>query len=202
MGGLFDFVFAIEDQRDWQSKPGCSRNPFSCFFCHLLGVLGVRRVLDLNYGVGGFYTACPHLDITGVDIRRWGWLVEPRRFIQADMLDALSAINPSTIGGAFDAAVMDPPFATKPSSRIEESNREYLYFGNVPFQKILRAIKVIRERGIANYVVLKYMPTNTDEEIELLRLARYRVLWRFTHRVIAVSSGNKVVRNYTELFII
>jgi hypothetical protein len=194
---LFSFVFAIEDQRDWQAKPGCSRNPFSCFFCHLLGVLNVRRVLDLNYGVGGFYVACPHLDIVGVDIVRWGWLVEPRRFIQADMLNALS-----TISETFDAAVMDPPFATKPSSRIEGSGREYLYFGNVPFPKILRAIRMIREGGIANYVILKYMPASVDEEIELLRLARYRVLWRFTHRVIAVSDGNKVVRNYTEVFII
>lgn len=198
MGSLFKIVFEIEEQRDWQTKPGCSRNPFSCFFCHLLGVFNVRRILDLNYGVGGFYTACPHLDITGVDIRRWGWLVEPRRFIQADMERALGMVE----GEVFDAAVMDPPFATKPSSRIEEGGREYLYFGNVPFPKILRVIRIIREGGIANYIILKYMPASVDEEIELLRLARYRIMWRFTHRVIAVSDGNKVVRNYTELFII
>ncbi len=198
MISLFKIVFGIEDQRDWQTKPRCSRNPFSCFFCHLLNVFNVRRILDLNYGVGGFYTACPHLDITGVDIRRWDWLVEPRRFIQADMEEALGMVE----GDFFDAAVMDPPFATKPSSRIEGSGREYLYFGNVPFPKILRAIRIIRERGIARYVILKYMPASVDEEIELLRLARYRIMWRFTHRVIAVSDGNKVVRNYTELFII
>jgi len=198
VGSIFDFVFEIEEQRDWQTKPGCSRNPFSCFFCHLLNVFNVRRILDLNYGVGGFYVARPHLDITGVDIRRWDWLVEPRRFIQADMEEALGMVE----GEVFDAAVMDPPFTTKPSSRIEESGREYLYFGNVPFPKILRAIRMVRERGIARYVILKYMPASVDEEIELLRLARYRVMWRFTHRVIAVSDGNKVVRNYTELFII
>jgi tRNA1(Val) A37 N6-methylase TrmN6 len=198
VSGLFKIVFGIEEQRDWQTKPGCSRNPFSCFFCHLLNVFNVRRILDLNYGVGGFYTACPHLDITGVDIRKWDWLVEPRRFIQADMEKALGMVE----GKVFDAAVMDPPFATKPSSRIEESGREYLYFGNVPFPKILRVIRAVRERGIARYVILKYMPASVDEEIELLRLARYRIMWRFTHRVIAVSDGNKVVRNYTELFII
>jgi hypothetical protein len=195
---LFKIVFGIEEQRDWQTKPGCSRNPFSCFFCHLLNVFNVRRILDLNYGVGGFYTACPHLDITGADIRKWDWLVEPRRFIQADMEKALGMVE----GEVFDAAVMDPPFATNPSSRIEKSGREYLYFGNVPFPKILRVIRAVRERGIARYVILKYMPASVDEEIELLRLARYRVMWRFTHRVIAVSDGNKVVRNYTELFII
>jgi hypothetical protein len=198
VGSLFEFVFEIEEQRDWQTKPGCSRNPFSCFFCHLLNVFNVRRILDLNYGVGGFYTACPHLDITGVDIRKWNWLVEPRRFIQADMEEALGMVE----GEVFDAAVMDPPFATKPSSRIEESGRDYLYFGNVPFPKILRVIRAVRERGIARYVILKYMPASVDEEIGLLRLARYRIMWRFTHRVIAVSDGNKVVRNYTELFII
>ncbi len=195
---LFSFVFAVEDQRDWQQKPGCNRNPFSCLFCHILNVFGVRKVLDLNYGVGRFYEKChDSLEIVGVDIRRWDWLVKPRRFIQADMIDALSMVNEK-----FDAAVMDPPYNTTPSSRIEESGRDYLQFGNVPFSKIMRAIKIIRERGIARYVILKYMPATTDEEIELLRLAKYRIIWRFVRYSVPSNEGNKVVRNYSEIFII
>lgn len=173
--GIFNFVLAIEDQRDWQRVDGCHSNPFSCFFCHLLNVFGIRKVLDLNFGVGGFYEKChDNLEIVGVDIRKWDWLVKPHRFIQADMIDALSRLG----GERFDAAVMDPPYNTTPSSRIKESGRDYLYYGHVPFHKILKAIRIIKERNIANYIILKYMPTTVDEEIELMKTGERAVVRR------------------------
>jgi tRNA1(Val) A37 N6-methylase TrmN6 len=198
--GIFNFVFAIEDQRDWQRDGRCHSNPFSCFFCHLLSIFNIKKVLDLNYGIGGFYEKChDNLEIAGVDIRKWDWLVKPHRFIQADMIDALNRLGE---GEKFDAAVMDPPYNTVPSSKIKESGRDYLYYGHVPFPKILKAIKTIKEKGIANYIILKYMPTTVDEEIELMKMAKYRIMWRFTRFSIAANDNNKVIRNYTEIFII
>ena len=196
--GIFNFVFAIEDQRDWQRVDGCHSNPFSCFFCHLLSIFNIKKVLDLNFGVGGFYEKCHDgLEIVGVDVRKWDWLVKPHRFIQSDMIDVLNRL-----GERFDAAVMDPPYNTTPSSRVLESGRDYLYYGHVPFPKIMRAIRIIKERNIANYIILKYMPTTIDEEIELLKIAKYRVMWRFVRFSIAANDNNKVIRNYTEIFII
>jgi len=193
----YRFIFAVEDQRDWQSVKGCFSNPFSCFFCHLLRVFGVRKVLDLNYGKGSFYEKCRNeLEIVGVDIVKWDWVVQPTRFIQGDMVDVLNTINEK-----FDAVVLDPPYNVKPTSRIIEE-REYLYFGNVPFPKVIKAIRVAKEKGIARYVILKYMPVDYSEEIELLRMAKYRVIWRFVHSNVVRNSENKVIRNYTELFII
>ena len=73
--------FEIEDQRDWQSE--CPRNPFSCFFCFLLELLNARTILDLTYGIGAFYEACPQLDIIAIDIIQRDWLVKPREFFRA-----------------------------------------------------------------------------------------------------------------------
>jgi len=112
------------------------------------------------------------------------------------MVDVLNTINEK-----FDAVVLDPPYNVKPTSRIIEE-REYLYFGNVPFPKVIKAIRVAKEKGIARYVILKYMPVDYSEEIELLRMAKYRVIWRFVHSNVVRNSENKVIRNYTELFII
>ena len=155
----------------------------------------------MNFGVGGFYEKCSsELEIVGVDIVRWKWVVQPSRFIQGDMVDVLNRLGEN--GEKFDVAVMDPPYSTKPSSHILESGRDYLYYGCVPFPKVLKAIRIVRERGVAKYIILKYMPSTVDEEIELLRIAKYRVMWRFFHSAIVYNSGNKVIRNYTELFII
>ena len=196
--GIFNFIFAIEDQRDWQKLRGCHDHPFSCFFCYLLSIFNIKKVLDLNFGVGGFYEKCSNsLEIFGVDIRKWDWLVKPHRFIQADMIDALNML-----GERFDAAVMDPPYNTTPSSRIRECGRDYLYYGHVPFPKIMKAIRIIKEGNIANYIILKYMPADVNEEIELLKTAKYRIMWRFTRFSIAANDNNKVIRNYTEIFII
>ncbi len=195
---MFNFCFSIEDQRDWQRKPGCNKNPFSCFFCHLLHIFGIVKILDLNFGVGSFYEKCSNnLVITGVDIRKWDWLVKPRSFIQVDMIDALSIVNEK-----FDAVVMDPPYNTIPSSKIRESGRDYLYYGHVPFPKVLKAIRIVRERSIANYVILKYIPADVNEEIELLKLARHRIMWRFVRFSIPANDGNKIVHNHSEIFII
>ena len=193
----YGFIFAVEDQRDWQFVKGCFSNPFSCFFCHLLRIFGIRKILDLNYGKGTFYVKCrSELEIVGVDIVKWDWLVKPHRFIQADMIDALNTINER-----FDVVVLDPPYNVKPTSRVIEE-REYLYFGNVSFPKVIKAIKTIKEKGVARYIILKYMPVDNSEEIELLKIARYRVTWRFVYSNVVRNSENKVVRNYTELFII
>ncbi len=157
-GRGFNFVFAVEDQRDWQRIKGCFRNSFSCFFCHMLRVLNVRKVLDVNYGIGSFYEKCfQDLEITGVDVKRWNWIVEPDHFILSDM--------------------------------------------NVEFNALLNAIEIARRRGLADYIILKYMPI-ANEEVELLRIAKYRAMWRFVRHTIAAHNGNKVVRNYTEIFII
>ncbi|MFP3307414.1 MAG: hypothetical protein RXN93_08820 [Thermocladium sp.] len=193
-GRNFSFVFAVEDQRDWQRIKGCFKNSFSCFFCHLLRVLNVRKVLDVNYGVGSFYEKCQDLEITGVDIKKWDWIVEPDAFILSDMSTVLGSVH-----GKFDAIVMDPPYNTRPSSRIK-SRRNYLYHGHVEFNTVLNAIEIIKYRGLANYIILKYMPANVDEEIKLIQLSKYRIVWRFVRYTIAAHNGNKVVRNYSEIF--
>ena len=193
-GRNFNFVFAVEDQRDWQRIKGCFKNSFSCFFCHLLRVLNVRKVLDVNYGIGSFYEKCQDLEITGVDVKRWNWIIEPDYFILSDMSTVLGSVR-----GKFDAIVMDPPYNTRPSSRIG-SRKNYLYHGHVEFTTLLNAIEIVKRRGLADYIILKYMPI-ANEEMELLKIAKYRIMWRFVRDTIAAHNGNKVVRNYSEIFV-
>jgi len=192
----FNFIFAVEDQRDWQAVKGCFKNSFSCFFCHLLRVFSIRRVLDVNFGIGSFYEKCNNdLEITGVDVKRWDWIVKPDAFVISDMMAVLDVIH-----GKFDAIVMDPPYNTRPSSRIK-SRINYLYHGHVEFNTVLNTIEIIKRRGLANYIILKYMPANADEEIKLIQLSKYRVMWRFVRYTIAAHSKNKIVRNYSEIFV-
>ena len=141
-------LFEVEDQRDWQSE--CPRNPFSCFFCFLLELLNVRTILDLTYGIGAFYEACPQLDIIAVDIIQRDWLVKPREFHRMEALQFLRQFH-----NRIDAIVLDPPFTTVPSSRVRE-RRPYLYEGHMPFSEVISIIKLAKTK--AKYTILKYMP--------------------------------------------
>lgn len=186
----FNFVFEVEDQRDWQNA--CPRNPFSCFFCHLLKVLKVESVLDLTYGVGSFYENCQQIDITAVDIVQREWIVKPRQFFRMDALQFLRSFD-----GKVDAIVLDPPFPTKPSQRIERRN--YLYEGYMPFHEIITIIKLAKTK--ARYTILKYMP-DTQQLIELLKLSpHYVISWRFVASRFATNEHTIFVRNSTKLFI-
>ncbi len=156
MRDRFNFIFAVEDQRDWQAVKGCFKNSFSCFFCRLLGVFSIRRVLDVNYGIGSFYEKCNDLEITGIDVKKWDWIVVPGHFVLSDMMDVLGSVR-----GKFDAIVMDPPYNTQPSSRIK-SRRNYLYHGHVEFDTVLNAIEIIKHRGLADYIILKHMTLYFD----------------------------------------
>ena len=187
---LFPFILEVEDQRDWQRKPGCFRNPFSCFFCHLLNILEVKAVLDLTYGRGLFYEKCPNLDITGVDIVKWDWVVEPRQFYKMDALAFIEGFN-----GKADAIVLDPPYPVKPTGR----RNDMLYFGDMPIHVIERIIKASKAK--ARYVILKYMPANNEEYVRLLSLnPAYVITWRFivTH---ILNNSNKIIRNSTKILI-
>ena len=184
---LHPFVFTVEDQRDWQRKPGCSANPFSCFFCHLLSVLGVRSVLDLTYGLGSFYVKCrKSLTIIGVDIRRWAWLVEPDSFHQSDAYEFIRSFN-----NRVDAVVLDPPYPTKPVDRHGDTY-EVLYFGGMPLHEIVEVIKAARPR--AGYVILKYMPLGNEDLIKLLSLnPREVVTWRYMISRVKATGDNKFI---------
>lgn len=187
----FNFVFEVEDQRDWQNA--CPRNPFSCFFCFLLELLNVRTILDLTYGIGAFYEACPQLDIIAVDIIQRDWLVKPREFFRAEALQFLKQFKEHV-----DAVVLDPPFLTKPSSRVREK-RDYLYEGYMPFSEIAAIIKLAKTK--AKYTILKYMP-DTQQLIELLKLSpHYVISWRFVASRFATNEHTIFVRNSTKLFI-
>lgn len=187
----FNFVFEVEDQRDWQNA--CPRNPFSCFFCHLLKVLKVEKVLDLTYGIGGFYEACSHKDITAVDIIQREWKVKPKQFFRMDALQFLR-----TFDGRADAVVLDPPFPTKPSQRVAERHG-YLYEGYMPFHEIITIIKLAKTK--ARYTILKYMP-DAQQFIELLKLQPCFVIsWRFVASRFATNEHTVFVRNSTKLFI-
>lgn len=191
---MFRFVYEVEDQRDWQRRPGCTRNPFSCFFCHLLTILGAKTILDLTYGVGSFYQACPLLDIIAVDIVRRNWLVEPREFHQADALEFIREFQ-----NRVDVVVLDPPYATKKTNRKHNEYYESFYHGRFPLSKIVQVVKTARTK--ARYVVLKYMPS-LEEEAELLRLSpRYIITWRYIISLVAAAEHNKVIRNATKIYV-
>ncbi|MEM1598628.1 MAG: hypothetical protein QXI07_08990 [Pyrobaculum sp.] len=187
---MFDFVFEVEDQRDWRR---CGKNPFSCFFCHLLNVLGVRALLDLTYGVGSFYEHCSSLYIIAVDVAKHDWVVKPAEFHQQDALEFLRRFH-----GRVDAVVLDPPFSTNKTPRRHVEQYDVLHNGRFPFSKVVQAVKLGRTK--AKHVILKYMPT-LEEEIELLRLSpRHVITWRFFMRNV-LANGNVVVRNASKIYI-
>ncbi len=200
--GAFSFVFTIEDQRDWQRRPGCSQNPFSCFFCHLLNVLtsgdvASYEIYDVTYGLGSFYQHCPNLNIIGVDVVKWDWIVEPKRFIKMDALQYLEQLPQD--GKERRIIIIDPPYPTRPSSKSK--NHEILYFNASQWTRdyLLNVINQARQK--ASIVILKYMPTDKKTEIELLQMSKHIIYWRFVRRIIAVNKGNKVVRNATQIYI-
>jgi hypothetical protein len=200
---IFDFIFVIEDQRDWQRRPGCSKNPFSCFFCHLLNVLTDSRVMnyeihDVTYGIGSFYEKCPNLNVIGVDIVKWDWIVEPKHFIKMDALQYLTQLPQD--GRERRIVVIDPPYSTHPTSRSK--NSEVLYFNAKQWTRKYLLSVINQAIQKASIVILKYMPVEKEMEIELLRLSRYVIHWRFFRKVIAVNEGNKVIRNATQIYLI
>jgi hypothetical protein len=198
---MFQFIFEIEDQRDWQRRPGCRVNPFSCFFCHLLQVLAARmaggvEVHDATYGVGSFYQHCPHIRIHAADIRRWPWIVEPAEFKQVDALTYLRELPEE--GRRRRVVVLDPPFPTSPASNAHKY--EWLYYPR-PWPPAYLSAVLKEARARAGAVLLKYMPADRREEAELVAAADYVVAWRFVKAHVSVSGNNIVVRNASKVFI-
>lgn len=199
---MFNFVFEVEDQRDWQRKPGCFKNSFSCFFCHLLNVLADGHVndyeiIDVTYGLGSFYEKCPNLNVIGVDIAKWNWVVKPREFIQVDALQYLIQLQQD--GKERRIVVIDPPYPTHPSSRSR--NHEILYFNAKQWTREYLPSVINQAKQKANIVILKYMPTDKTIECELLQMSKYTIYWRFVRNTIPAHSGNKIVRNATQMYI-
>ena len=193
---MFDFIFETEDQRDWQKRPGCHSNPFSCFFCHLLSVFNIKTVLDLTYGVGSFYEKCGNsINIIAVDIVKWDWLVRPMEFHKSEAYEFIKQFN-----GKVDAVVLDPPYRTeRVNTRHNNEFYDVLYFGNMPMHEIIEIIKLARAK--AKYVILKYMPDN-GELIKLLELnPKYVITWRYIISHVKTTDNNKVIRNSTKIFI-
>jgi hypothetical protein len=196
MTGLFNFVFEVEDQRDWQRRPGCHVNPFSCFFCHLLKTVApwADEVHDVTYGVGSFYQHCPHIRIHATDIRSWPWIVTPTEFKQADALTYLRELP--TENRQRRVVVIDPPYPTHPASNSRRY--EWLYYPQ-PWQSSYLLAVLKEARAKAKAVVLKYMG-NRREESELSAIADYVITWRFVKSRI-LANGNVVVRNASKIFI-
>jgi hypothetical protein len=200
--GAFSFVFMIEDQRDWQRRPGCVQNPFSCFFCHLLSVLTDGKVMDyeivdVTYGIGSFYEKCPNLNVVGIDIVKWDWIVEPRQFHKMDALQYLEQLPQD--GKERRIVVIDPPYPTHSSGKSK--NHDVLYFNARQWTRDYLISVINQAAQKASIVILKYMPVDKETEIELLQRSKYVIYWRFVRRMIAVNVGNKVVRNATQIYI-
>ncbi len=201
MTRLFDFIFEVEDQRDWQRRPGCAKNSFSCFFCHLLRVVTslvapqVDEIHDVTYGVGSFYEHCPSLRIYAADIRKWQWIVTPTEFKQSDALSYLKELPND--GRQQRMIVIDPPYPTQPASNSR--SHEWLYYPK-PWPRTYLATVLKEARSKARAVLLKYMGERR-EEAELTAAADYVITWRFVKSHIPANSGNVVVRNASKIFI-
>ncbi|MGB9705499.1 MAG: hypothetical protein ACPL3C_08615 [Pyrobaculum sp.] len=197
MTGLFNFVFEVEDQRDWQRRPGCHVNPFSCFFCHLLKTVApwADEVHDVTYGVGSFYQHCPNLRVYAADIRRWQWIVTPATFREVDALTYLRELP--TENRQRRVVVIDPPYPTHPAGNSR--SYEWLYYPK-PWQRTYLVAVLKEARSKARAVLLKYMPSDHREEAELTVATDYVVVWRFVKAHIPVN-GNIVVRNASKIFI-
>ena len=202
-GKVFNFIFMVEDQRDWQRRPGCVKNSFSCFFCHLLNVLvnnsiNDYEIHDVTYGLGSFYEKCPKLNVNGVDIVKWDWLMPPRRFTQGDALQYLTQLPQD--GKERRIIVIDPPYPTHPSSKTK--NKDILYFNAKQWTRNYLLSVINQAKSKASMTILKYMTTDKDLETELLQMSRHVVYWRFIRYAIPAHDGNKVIRNATQIYII
>ncbi len=192
----------IEDQRDWQ-KRGCTKNSFSCFFCHLLNVLTDSRINDyeihdVTYGIGSFYEKCPNLNVIGVDIVKWDWITQPRKFIRMDALKYLEQLTEN--GKERRIIVIDPPYPTHPSSKT--ANHDVLYFNAKQWTRNYLFSVINQARKKASIMVLKYMPTDKDTECELLQMSKHIIYWRFVRHSIPARNENKVIRNATQIYLI
>ncbi len=192
----FDFVFEVEDQRDWQRRTGCSKNPFSCFFCHLLEIVAPEtEIHDITYGVGSFYQHCSHKQIFAADIKRWPWIVKPAEFKQTDALEYLREL--SSENRYRRVVIIDPPFSVHPVGNSR--HYEYLYYPKPwPFEYLKNVLQEARAKS--RIVILKYMG-HRKEEAELTAMANYVIIWRFFKSRIFVNKHNLVVRNASKIFI-
>jgi hypothetical protein len=173
------------------------RNPFSCFFCHLLKTVApwADEVHDVTYGVGSFYQHCPHIRIHAADIKRWPWIVAPATFREVDALTYLRELP--TENRQRRVVVVDPPYPTHPAGNSHRY--EWLYYPRPwPFAYLTAVLQEARAKARA--VVLKYMG-DRREEAEFTAVADYVVIWRFVKAYLLVNSGNVVVRNASKIFI-
>ena len=98
----------------------------------------ILKILDLTYGRGRMWTCLPrnHLHLTGFDIQKWPWDVEPDVFYQAP------AWKWNLLAGdmEYNLVAVDPPWA------FGKRGREA--YGREEFLKILGTPRLIMEAGV------------------------------------------------------
>jgi len=94
------------------------------------------KIADLTYGRGSFYVyGRESLEIHGIDIIKDEWLVKPDLFVHGPFQEKAFELPPNT----YDIVVFDPPFPTKPSSRVAE-NKPWLYRNPYGLETLFKAL--------------------------------------------------------------
>lgn len=188
----------VVDQNDY-IRHGCSRYPYSCFFCDVLRLLDAKKVLDLTYGEGRFYQACKsEVHVTGIDIVKHEWAVEPDIFIQDDAFLAVKKLKRE-----YDVAVIDPPFDTEPNNHNPRKDVYYASSNSWNIHKLVQLIKLAKAY-VAPTVIVKYLPKEWDELTHLFALQPQHVfIFKYfsNHARPSRFRNVKTFKNFSMLFL-
>ena len=144
-----------------QRLPGCGRAPDSCLIRAMLREVGLWPVgvggfiLDLTFGRGKFYEACPFRPrVIAYDIRRLNWVVEPVRFVKAPAWATIHHIRDGSLRDPVKLVVVDPPWqdCRRGNGCIRRVDDRWFYrtsmmFGT-PMQILESAARVSRLLGV------------------------------------------------------
>jgi len=163
---------SVIDQREIQRlHNACLRYPYSCLIAIVIdafiGLDSSPRIADLTYGVGSFYTVFRKYIgyLAGIDVKKWDWLVEPDTFLQGFFESRYRELPEKS----FDVVVFDPPFETRPTSKIHVDQKPWLYHRVEPVGRMIKELPKVLEhlmkpRGI---FVAKIMDPTMDGAVAL-----------------------------------
>jgi hypothetical protein len=177
--------YEVVDQRDVQRMGGLyTRFPSSYIICKLLKMANARRILDVTYGAGRFYTLCrKDIDLLiASDPVKWRWVVSPDTFYQATVWQLYNMVKSGSVKiSDVDVVICDPPRFSKGGNRRDEYN----YIIGTHNLIIGYSVKLARLLGV-RYFILHF-----NKIMDLGEIA-YIVEFKWMARYLHVNGVNNI----------
>jgi len=142
----------------------------------LIKELGIAwpAVLDVTYGVGGFWVAGKPELLIGSDVKVWQWKVVPDVFILSPSWAVHKVIKKLGLESRIDLVVIDPPW----SSYTHRGRSYYTYAYGSDRDILMGGLRTARSIG-AKYVLIHYREVLIPEGWELIKKVKFIYVSRY-----------------------